>query len=311
MRANALLIFFLLVVPILTIGQNQITLQEKLGYETNAKLLIIHGDDLAVAHSENQATFSAMENGSVNSASIMAPCPWLPEVADYVKQHPDHDLGMHLTLTSEWNYYKWGPVAPRGEVSSLVNDYGYLHDNCADLAKKADLEEVEKELRAQIEQAKAMGIEPTHLDSHMGCLFFQSPQLFEIYLKLGREYSIPTMVTRNILTMMPEAFQQKVTDRDILIDAAFMANPPDFQKGMREYYTGILRNLEPGVSIIIIHTAFDNDEMRGVSIDHPDWGAAWRQADYDFFSSRECKQILEEEGIQLVTWREIGRLIKD
>lgn len=102
MRANALLIFFLLSLPVLLTGQNQATLQERLGYDKNARLLIIHGDDLAVSHSENQATFSAMENGSVNSASIMVPCSWLPEVADYVKKNPNHDLGLHLTLTSEW-----------------------------------------------------------------------------------------------------------------------------------------------------------------------------------------------------------------
>jgi len=291
-------------------AQTQPTLAERLGYSKDAKLLIIHADDLAVAHSENQASFKAMKDGSVTSASIMVPCPWLPEVAAYAKANPNHDLGLHLTLTSEWKHFKWGPVSDCDELCGLVDSNGYFFDNCASFASQTKPEAVEAELRAQIEKAKSLGIEPTHLDSHMGCLFFQSPALFGIYLKLGREYGIPTMVGQDLLNALPEPFKKEVTEKDIVIDRIFGAGPEDYQEGMAGYYSNVLKNIQPGVSLIIIHTAYDDAEMQGVSVDHPDWGAAWRQADYDFFTSETCRKLIKEQGIQLITWREIGKLLK-
>jgi predicted glycoside hydrolase/deacetylase ChbG (UPF0249 family) len=291
-------------------AQTQPTLAQRLGYPKDAKLLIIHADDLAVAHSENQASFKAMKEGVVNSASIMAPCPWLPEVAAYAKTHPNHDLGMHLTLTSEWKHFKWGPVSDCAELCGLVDSLGHFYDNCADFAALAKPEAVEAELRAQIEKAKSLGIEPTHLDSHMGCLFFQNQVLFSLYLKMGREYGIPAMVSHDLLGALPEPFKQTVTEKDIVIDHILTANPEDYKKGMAQYYTSVLQNLQPGVSALLIHTAYDDAEMQGVTIDHPDWGAAWRQADYDFFTGKKCRKLLKKQGIQLVTWREIGKLIK-
>lgn len=284
----------------------QSSLVERLGYPVGAKLLIIHADDLAMAHSQNQASFNALEAGPVNSASIMAPCPWLREVGDYVAAHPHHDLGLHLTLTSEWKHYNWGPVASIGEVKGLLGPNGYFYDNCADMAAHGSVEEVELELRAQIERAKAMGIEPTHLDSHMGCLFFSSPEIFEIYLRLGRAYDIPTVVSRSLLALLPEASATKVTEKDIVIDRLLTAYPEDYSSGMAAYYERVFRSLEPGVTMLAIHLAYDDSEMQGITVDHPDWGAAWRQADFDFFTSEACRQILQEEGIQLITWREIG-----
>ena len=291
-------------------AQAPATLAERLGYPAGAKLLILHADDLAVAHTENQASFKALAAGPVNSASIMAPCPWLPEVAAYAKANPGADLGMHLTLTSEWKYLKWGPVAPRERVSSLVDSLGYLYDNCADFAARAKPEEIETELRAQIDKALAMGIKPTHLDSHMGCLFFTTPALFDIYLRLGRAYRIPAMVSRDMLAQLPEPFSRSVTDQDIVLDHVITASPDDFKGGMPAYYERVFRALEPGVSVLLMHLAHDDNEMQGVAADHPDWGAEWRQADFDFFTGETCRKILKEEGIQLITWREVGKLLK-
>lgn len=305
-----LLLLCSICLPNLSFSQVQPSLAQRLGYPADAKLLIIHADDLAVAHSENQASFKAMKDGVVNSASVMAPCPWLPEVAAYAKANPNHDLGMHLTLTSEWKHFKWGPVSDCGDLAGLVDSNGFFYDNCADFASHAKPEAVEQELRAQIEKAKSLGIEPTHLDSHMGCLFFQNPTLFAIYLKMGREYGLPAMVSRDFLSVAPEPFQKAVTEKDIVIDRVFTANPDDYKKGMAQYYTSVFQSLQPGVSALLIHTAYDDAEMQGVSVDHPDWGAAWRQADYNFFTGEECRKLLKEQGIQLITWREVGKLLK-
>lgn len=299
----------------LSFAQAQSTLAGRLGYPKDAKLLIIHSDDLAVAHSENQASFNAMKVGSVSSASVMVPCPWLKEVAEYAQKNPNHDLGLHLTLTSEWQWYKWGPAAPRGEVPGLVDANGYFYDNCADVTKNATPEEVERELRAQIEKAKALGLEPTHLDSHMGCVFFTNPLNFATYLKLAKEYKIPAMVNQQmvdgIIKQSPDVFANVFDDKMPVIDQIYGASEADFKNGMAKYYAKTLREMPPGVHVMIIHTAYNDQEMQGISVNHPGWGATWRQADYDFFTSKECKKILKEKNILVITWREIGKLMKE
>jgi len=305
MKNNLLITVSFILVGLGLNGQK--SLQEQLGFSSDAKLLIIHADDLGVIHSENQASFKAMEEGSVNSASIMVPTPWLPEVAQYAKANPDHDLGIHLTLTSEWKLLRWGPVAPRSEVPSLVNENGYFYSDCNELWENAKIEEVEIELRAQIDKSMAMGINPTHLDSHMGCLFSTDPRYYKLYTKLGREYGIPTMVNQQIKQLGGEEAQEP----EVVINQIFGATTQDFDNdAMSKYYADTLKSMEPGVHVMIIHCAFDNLESQGMSFEHPYWGAKWRQDDYDFFTSEECAEILEEQNIQLITWKEIGKLLK-
>ena len=161
-----------------------------MGLPKDAKLLIIHADDVGVAHAENAATFSAIEKDGVSSASIMVPCPWFPEVAAYAKNHPEKDWGIHLTLTSEWKNYKWGGVLPASEIPSLLDKDGFMYASVEELSKNGKPEEVEKELRAQIKKAQAAGIILTHLDTHMGSVFGR-PEYMGIYNKLGKEFGLP------------------------------------------------------------------------------------------------------------------------
>ena len=285
------------------------SLAEKLGYSEDDKLLIIHADDLGVAHSENVASFLALKTGPVNSASIMMPCPWVGEVADFAKKNPDADLGLHLTMTNEWKHMNWGPVASKDKVPSLVNDLGFLHADCLTFGQNAKVEEAEIELRAQIEKAIAMGMQPTHLDTHMGCLIFNSPELFEVYLKLGREYRIPVMVGRLFMQVASPAFKEKITDEDVIIESILTAGVADYESGMAAFYEKTLRELSTGVNVLLIHLAFNDSEMQAVTIGKEPWGALWRQQDFDFFTSAKCKKILEEEGIKLVTWRDIKEVM--
>ena len=282
-----------------------LTLQEKLGYSKNTKLLILHADDLGMSHSENEATIYAMEHGSVNSASIMVPCPWFSEIAAYARTHPTADLGLHLTLNSEWNYLKWGPVQSKTLVPGLVNQNGFFFSNGDSLYRSAKPEEVEEEIRAQIEKAKQFGIDITHLDSHMGALF-GNPAYLKILIKLGREYKVPVLLSK---TVFRAAFNTNLdsftTGKDVLLDMIYTASPQDYKNGMENYYTGVFKSLQPGVSIVIFHTAYDDSEMQAATIDQPDWGAAWRQADLNFFTSEYCKKLLQDQNIHLITWREI------
>jgi predicted glycoside hydrolase/deacetylase ChbG (UPF0249 family) len=283
----------------------QSNLAEKLGYQPDDKLLIIHADDLGVAHAENIASVLAIKIGMVNSGSIMMPCPWVAEIADCVQKNPKLDFGLHLTLTSEWKYMKWNPVAPLDQVRSLVDSLGFFYADCMEFSKHAKTKEVEIELRAQIEQAYRMGIKPTHLDTHMGCLIFTSPEVFEVYLKLGREYKIPVMVGRFFLQSISNDFKKLIKEEDIIIEKILTASISDYESGLEDYYTNLLTDLSSGINILLIHTAFDDAEMQALTIDHPHWGAKWRQEDFDFFTSEKCKKILEEEDIKLITWRQI------
>ncbi len=285
---------------ILPAQSQQTSLPERLGYPAGTKLLIIHADDIGVSHSQNAATLKAFAGGMVNSGSIMVPCPWIPEIAEYARNNPGADLGLHLTLTSEWNLYKWGPVAPHEKVPTLVDDNGFFYPDVATVISKGSPADVETELRAQIERAKKFGIDPTHFDSHMGTLFY-SPEFLKIYIALGREYKVPVM----LINAMTSAYQGVTNENDVIIDQVFIASPDDYKSGMKEFYTNTLKSVQPGVSCLIIHTAHDDAEMQAVTKGFVDYGSAWRQADLDFFTSEACQKILREEKIQLITWREI------
>ena len=296
---NWLLPFCLL---LLLKAHSQATLQERLGYSKSAKLLIIHADDLGVSHSENEASEKALSLGAASSASIMVPCPWFPEIASYAQAHPELDFGLHLTLTSEWKYYKWAPVAPKGSVPGLVNAKGFLFSSVDSVIGSARPEEVETELRAQIERAKQFGVPFTHFDSHMGTLY-ANPAFLQVAIKLAREYKVPLMLNNQILTANHDT---TATAKDILIDSIFVENPPDFKKGAAAFYTNLIKSLKPGVHLFIMHTAYDDREMQAVTVDHPDYGAAWRQADFNFFTSEACKKLLRDNGIRLISWKNIG-----
>ena len=218
----------------------QQTIQERLGYPKDTKLLIVHADDLGVSHSENVASIYAMEKGVVKSASIMVPCPWFSEIAAYAKANPNADLGLHMTLNSEWKSYKWRPVAPHDEVSSLLDEYGYLNETVEAFLKNAKLEEVEKELRSQIERAKQFGVDPTHLDAHMGAAF-STAKFLEVLIKLGHEYKIPVMISKDFSRVLNIDYTPFITDKDVIVDRVIIASGRDYQAGMENFYTQQLK----------------------------------------------------------------------
>lgn len=284
------------------------SLAERLGYPKDAKLLIVHADDLGMSHSVNIATIKAFESGLVNSGSIMVPCPWFSEIATYARANPQADLGLHLTLTSEWTTFKWGPVTSKDRVSSLLDKNGYFPLSESEAAAKADPKEVEMEIRAQIERAKAFGIQPTHLDSHMGTLY-QNKALFEIFLRVAREYKLPVRVAKTWFSRA-DFLPSTLTADDVFIDRVLDINPTVAPADWGKFYSDAIKKLEPGVTEIVIHLAYDDAEMRGATHDHPDWGAAWRQRDLEYFTSEAFRQLLKDEKIKLITWRELSKLIQ-
>jgi predicted glycoside hydrolase/deacetylase ChbG (UPF0249 family) len=282
------------------------TMAERLGYPADAKLLIVHADDLGMAHSINDATIKAFATGLVKSGSIMIPCDWVPEIAEYARKNPNADLGLHLTLTSEWRFYRWGPLLSRERVGSLLDENGYLRLTEQEAAKHASVNEVELEIRAQIEKARKLGIQPTHLDSHMGTLY-QSKELFETLLRVGRENKLPVRVSKEFVGRMP-FLPELLKPTDVVLDHVVTIGSDVAADGWAKFYSDALKNLSPGVTEFVIHLANDDEEMKAISYDHPNWGSAWRQRDYDFFTSEAFRKLLDEHKIKLITWRDLQKL---
>ncbi|MDQ3743482.1 MAG: polysaccharide deacetylase family protein [Acidobacteriota bacterium] len=285
----------------------QRTLLERLGYPSDAKLLIVHADDLGMAHSVDAATEKALATGLVTSGSIMVPCPWFPEIADYARTHADADLGLHLTLTSEWKFYRWGPVTAKDRVASLINAEGFLYPTEMDTAAHADPREVEAEIRAQVERARAFGVRPTHLDSHMGTLY-QNQALFAVLLRVAHDNHLPVRISREMFASAPYLPSLLAPD-DVVLDHIVTIGPDVTPERWADFYADAIKSLRPGVTEFVIHLAYDDEEMRAATIEHPGWGAAWRQRDFDFFTGERFRQLLKENNVRLITWRELGRLL--
>ena len=303
-------ISFSIILSLFSVAPSEGNLAEKLGYLSDAKLLIIHGDDVGMCHAANEATIKALEKGIVTCGSIMVPCPWFLEIAEYCREHPQADLGIHLTLTSEWKHYRWGPVSSINEVPGLVDEEGYLWHSVEDVVKHATPEEVETEMRAQIQRAIDFGIKPTHIDTHMGTVY-ASPEFFKAYCKVAREFGIPPMIIspeaeivqqrlKNdpAMAQLFEIFEMLESEFPILDELATGVASVELEQ-RREEYKEVIRNLKPGVTQIIVHLGLDNPEMQTIT---SSWLA--RYNDFRIFTDPEMKRFIEEQGVKLIGWRD-------
>ena len=288
-----------------TLSAQTKSLAERLGHPRDAKLLILHADDLGVAHAVNAASLEALERGAISSASVMMPTPWVTEVAAWARAHPEHDLGLHLTLTSEWKSYRWGSVAPADRVPSLLDASGTFPSDVPPVVARAKPAEVELELRAQVERALAIGLRPTHLDSHMGASF-ASPVLIATYVKVARAYDLPFLSVRGD----PRATGMGLTDRDVVLDAVVIAGADVPRDGWTKFYVDAVKSLKPGLTEMIVHLGRDDAELQAVTVDHEPYGSAWRQRDFDVVTSAAFKQALKDNGVVLVTWRDLARVAR-
>ena len=283
------------------------TVAERLGYPADTKLLIIHADDLAIAHSEDAASLEALDKGYVTSASIIVPGPWLTEVADYAKAHPDADLGLHLALTSEWKTFRWGSVESKDKVPSLLDPAGALWPLTEDVRQKAKPQEVEREYRAQVQHALAVGIHPTHLDTHMGSAL-ATPEIVAVYVKIAHEFHLPILAPR--IPGDPLKLSALLSEKDVMVDSVTIVGPSVSADKWKDFYLDAIRNMKPGLNEIIVHLGHDDAEMQAVMVDHPDYGSVWRQRDFDVVSSPEFKKALQDNHIVSVKWKDLQKLFQ-
>lgn len=298
-----------LLITITLSSQNNKNLAELLGYPRDSKLLIIHADDIGLAHSVNIACIKAFDNKGITSGSIMVPCPWAPEMVSYVKDHPGMDFGIHLTMTAEWDLYKWGGITSSDQIPSLLDKNSYFYPTVEELGKVAKGAEAEKELRAQIDKVIASGVQPTHIDTHMGSVM-ANPELLKIYLDLSDIYHLPVLFPRAYLSWFQPDVAKTMESKIFLLDNLFMLDPKMISGMWIDAYKKGIEGLKPGLNELIVHLGIDNDEMQAICKGHEDYGSAWRQHDLDLVMSTEFKDLLKTNHIILIGWRQIRDLMK-
>ncbi len=286
----------------------------KLGWPSDAKLLIVHADDAGMCRAANDAIRQAFTDGSVTSCSIMMPCPWAYDFCTWAKDHPEYDFGLHITLTSEWKTYKWRPVSSPKDVPSLCDRQGFLLRDPVQIAFRAKPDDVEREIRAQVKRALAWGVKPSHLDTHMGTVLVK-PEFAEAYVKVAAEFGI----TPFLLEPGPEfraicrRFGAPVTPKLIaMIKRSPAAKLDDFAyprlRGQKTYddrkavYVEQLRRLKPGISEIVVHPMADTPESRAIT-------DFWQLRTWEgrVFADPDVRQLVKALGIELVSWKDLNR----
>ena len=280
---------------------------ERLGYAADARVLILNADDFGMCHDQNEGVIRGLEEGVFTSSTILVTCPWFEEAAAFARSNPTADLGVHLTLTAEWDSYKWGPVSARHTVPTLVDERGYLWQTVAQVYEHARLDEAERELRAQIEKALAAGIDVTHLDSHMGTLQLRA-DYHEIYARLAGEYRVPIRLAsrRRMGTEGMAAILDQLDASGVVTPDHLVFHGPSSVAETESYWTNLIRTLKPGVTEILCHPAIARDELKSCARD-----AFQREADFRYFTSDQTRQLIKDEGVEMIGFRKLRDLMRE
>lgn len=268
------------------------------------RLLIIHADDFGMCHATNQAIIQLLDEGAISSTTLMVNCPWSLEAARAAASNPKYDVGVHLTLTSEWDHYKWGPVNQNGNIDSLVDDLGYFPSNLERVAQ-ADREQVRQEIVAQIETAIRMGVDPTHIDSHMGAYLY----FMDIHIDVAATYNLPLRFTKNpppghSLETLEEIAQladsKGIIYPDRVVALPFSLNDGEGYEDSKRNAINLLKDIKPGVTELLFHPSLDTEELKGIT---DTWKA--RKYEFDIFRDPEVKEIINSEKIKVIGWRDL------
>ena len=289
---------------------------EKLGYPVNSKVVMLHADDIGMCSEANEAVIPYLLNDQIQSAAAMVPCPWFNDIADWYKKHPEEDIGLHLTLTSEWKNYRWGPVSNPSNVPELIDPEGYMWRGVIDVVSRTPVTTIEKEVRAQIERAYERGIKPGHIDTHMGTLY-SKVEYAEAFFKVAMEYGIPA----NVIEFTPDRVQKfrkqgyPITARLIqsgteytlpkLDDFTSVPNGKSYQE-KKENFFDLIQNLEPGITEIIFHPSIETEGLKKIT-------NSWQQRVWEakMFSDPEVIQFLKNEEIIFTNWKAMMQRFKE
>ncbi|MBO5360207.1 MAG: polysaccharide deacetylase family protein [Clostridia bacterium] len=292
------------------------------------RYLIINADDFGMCRSANFAVFDLLKSGGITSSTIMAPCGWAPEAVKFAKEHPEFAIGVHLTTTSEWENYRWGPVGV-GANGSLRDKDGYFYHESDDFEKNAALDEVKNEVIAQIEKLKALGLNPSHLDNHMGSLYGVATgrfELLQLMITIAGEYKLPLRMPMNFteaqfanetldVQVSPEMVQGLINQvvgyakslgvamPDYLMPGDWSGPQKDSYENFKEYIYEMYRAFPEGVTETYIHPAFETDELKGTT-------GCWERRvwEHKLFSDPQTKQHIDSLGIKLINYRDLAKM---
>lgn len=291
-------------------------LLKKLGLNDNDRAVIFHADDIGMCQASVTAYRELVEFGLLSSAATMTPCPWFPHAAaTALSFSPQPDLGVHLTLTSEWDTYRWGPVSTRDPNSGLLDAEGYFPRACEPLWEQTNVEAVRQEAAAQVQKALNAGLDITHIDSHMGSVFH--PQFVAPYLQVAQQFSLPALLTRynaeqlqavgftaEMAVLVAEQLRQWEEQGVPMLDSitGLWLDKPD---NRLEQAKELLDSLGPGVHYFIVHPSADTPELRAIA---PDWQA--RVEDYQLFLNPVWREYVRASGVYVLGWRAIRDMMR-
>lgn len=285
---------------------------KKLGFDEQDRVLIIHTDDIGMSQSTLPAYENLLEVGLISSASTMVPCPWFPQTALFCREHSDVDMGVHLTLNSEWDTYRWGPISTRDTASGMLDEQGYFYNTTEETVKRANPAAAAIELKAQLDRAIAQGIDVTHVDSHMGTVTYKP--FLQLYIDLALEYKLPLFLLRGTSTSLsrygiePALVEQmnELEERGMPLFDAITMMPLDDPTDNIGKAKALIDGLEPALTYMILHPSVDTPEIRGCA---PDWPS--RVANYAALSSLELLAYVKQSGVHVIGYRPLRDLVRN
>ncbi len=290
--------------------------KKKLGYQDDARLVIIHADDIGMCQSSVAAYADLIDVGLISSAATMVPCSWFPATASYCREHPAVDMGVHLTLTSEWDSYRWGPISTRDKASGLMDDEGCFFRSTLDAQQHGDGPAVQAEINAQIKRALDAGIDVTHIDTHMGTVYH--PKYLPFYVQAAVEHRLPLFIGRwdevrlrahgmddEVIASVVSAVAELEKQGIPLLDSYCITSLGDSIDTRLDHVKQLFKELPSGITHYIIHPSKDTPELRAIA---PDWRA--RVADYEAFMNDELRSFIRDEGIHIIGYRALRDLMR-
>jgi predicted glycoside hydrolase/deacetylase ChbG (UPF0249 family) len=302
--------------PTAAVAEGPKTRAERLGWPAGKRIVIFHADDVGMCYEANLAAQRALSQRAYRSAACMVPCPWFNEMAAWCVAHPEYDVGLHLTLTSEWKYYRWGPVAPRDKVPGLLDSMGYLFRDVPEVAMSAKPAEIGTEIRAQLARARQLGMKPSHIDTHMGTVYARPDYTLE-YMRVAMEEQIPAMVVE----MTPrtiEKFKKQgypISEQSLKLAAAYtLPKLDDFHSVVegktyddkRTKFLEQIRLFSPGLNEIIFHPSVETEGLKKIT-------NSWQQRVWEekLLHDPVVQAYIKENGIVITDWKEVMARFKE
>lgn len=300
-----------------TVGQEKMTNAEKLGFPKGKKIILLHSDDAGMCEEANIAVWSYSLKNHVQSAAVMMPCANAEEMVEWAKKHPDADVGVHLTLTSEWKTYRWGTITDPKKVPGLIDRDGKMWRSVAEVVKNATPKEVETEIHAQIDKMLRMGYKPTHIDTHMGTLY-GSPDFAKVFFETAVKYNIPANaidLSNKEVADYYRAAGYPINDEMIRYLEKYplpkldnFTSVPDGKSYVDKLasFMMLVKSLKPGLTEIIFHPSIATDNLKSIT-------GSWQQRiwEAEMFSDPVLIQFFKDNDIEFTTWREIMKRFEE